>query len=395
MYGSLDDLPRSFWQGRPAPPRELETVVVGGGLVGLSTAYWLAQGGCQVTVLEAGALAGRASGRNAGSVLTGSPEPFVRLAHRLGKGRALAFWHLSEENRELLRQEILDSGKVECGFQGEGSWIVSLAGSGQEELLEESGELLRQEGFEVEWRSASGVARASGAVGLGGGLFQARDGGLDPLRLCRGLATLGGFEVATGTRVRGIAAWDGRVHLVTDGGEILAERVALAVNAYIPSLLPQLAPEVRPVRAQVLATAPTERSLSGVWYLDNGSQQVRQLADGTVLFGGCRDRAEATEVGYVESPTATVQGALEETLTATFPTFADLRVVRRWAGTLAFTADGLPRVAAVPHIPGAYYAAGFHGHGLSLGFAVGRYLARWVSGEGVEPLWGRGEVPRS
>jgi glycine/D-amino acid oxidase-like deaminating enzyme len=48
---------------------------------------------------------------------------------------------------------------------------------------------------------------------------------------------------------------------------------------------------------------------------------------------------------------------------------------------MAFTADNLPAVGAVPGLPGAVFAAGFSGHGMALGFAAGRHLACSAWGE--------------
>lgn len=383
MYWSVTGIPPSLWLNRPSPPEEIDVAVVGGGFVGLSVAYWLARQDRQPVVLEAEHLAGRATGRAAGCLLTGTAEPFVKLAHSQGKQRALALWERSRENRELLRRELLDSGAVECDFLPEGSWIAAVAGSGQGEILAESVEVLRQEGFEVELRDAEEVRRASGSELLEAALFQPRDGGLDPVRLCRGLARRGLFEVRTGVRVRGLEARRGRLHLVTTAGELSAERAVLAVNAYAPSLLPQLALEIRPVRGQALATDPGERLLEGVWYVNDGFEYLRQLADGTVVLGGRRQVAEAEEVGYLESPTATVQGALEEFLDETFPSLGGRPIRERWAGTMAFTTDRFPLLGEVEHTPGAFYASGFNGQGLSLGFAAGRWLAARVTGEEV------------
>lgn len=358
--------------------------IVGGGIVGLSTAYWLARlggSGRRILVLEAEHLAGKASGRNAGFLLTGTAEPFTKLAAACGRERALSFWEVSRDNRELLHSELLDPGTVDADFHAEGSWIAALAGTGQEELLEASYQELCDEGFEVEWRRAEEVRRVSGSDRLAGALFQPRDGGLDPVRLCRGLAGLGLFQVATGERVRGFERLGERIHLLTHGGELLTEHLVVAVNAYAPALLPQLALTVRPVRGQALATEPTTRRLEGVWYINDGYEYLRQLADGTVVLGGRRQVAEGVEVGYLETPTATVQGALEEFLRETFPGFAECRIRERWAGTMGFTEDGFPVIGEVEHVPGALYAAGFSGHGLSLGFATGRYLARRILGE--------------
>jgi len=396
MYWSVSGIPPSFWLTRPSTPREVDVAVVGGGFVGLSTAYWLARQGRRPVVLEAEHVATKASGRNAGFLLTGTAEPFTKLAARVGHDRALAFWRTSRDNRELLRRELLDKApdrgaRIDADFLPEGSWIASLRGTGQHQALEESAELLRDQGFEIEWRGSEEVKAVSGSDQLEGALFQPGDGGLDPVRLCRGLAALGLFEVRGGVRVRGLEQKDDRIHLVTGVGEFLARRVVLAVNAYAPSLLPQLSLDVRPIRGQALASEPGERLLSGVWYLNDGYDYLRQLADGTVILGGRRQVAESQEVGYLESPTGTVQGALEEFLEGTFPRLANRPIHHRWAGTMGFTTDGFPVLGNVDHAPGALYAAGFSGHGMSLGFAVGRYLARRLcsedAGEEVQELF--------
>ncbi len=396
---------------RPTAAAEVDVAVVGGGFVGLSTAYWLARMGRRPVVFEAEGLAGRASGRNAGLLLTGSPAPLARRPPGPARDAALALWHLSRESRELLRRDLLDPNArtpADCGFLPEGSWI-SAVGDGDVEggdgfdgapvaerlaELAESGDLLRDEGFDVEWRDGPAAREASGSPRLAGALFQPRDGGVDPVRLCRELARLGGFEVRTGFRMRELGERGGRIHLASDAGEVLADRVVVALNAYAPTLLPTLAGTIRPVRGQMLATARGERTLSGIWFFDAGFEYARQLADGTLIVGGARQVAKDVEIGYLESPTATVQGALEEFLRDTFPALAGRPVAHRWAGILAFTADGLPRIGEVPHLPGVLYAAGFSGHGMSLGFATGLYLARRTCGEDVGELLPASEPSR-
>jgi len=381
------DVQPSLWLAS-VPPEEVEVAVVGGGIVGLSTAYWLGRAGKRVAVLEAGGLACRASGRNAGFLMTGTPEPYAELAGAIGEGAARRLWEVSAENRELLRSELLDAGRIDCDFRPEGSWIAAVAGDArQEEGLRASAERLAALGFDLEWREAAEVRRASGSDRLGGAIFQPRDGGLQPVRLCRGLARLSGAQVRTGFAVRELAPAGDRVRLAGEAGAILAGRVVLAVNAYAGALLPHLASAVRPMRGQMLATAPGARDLPGVWYINEGYEYVRQLGDGTVVLGGCRWAARDVEVGTAETPTATVQGALERFLADAFPRFAGRPVRQRWAGTMAFTDDGLPRIGEVPGIPAALYAAGFNGHGMSLGFATGRYLARRLLGETAEPLF--------
>jgi gamma-glutamylputrescine oxidase len=196
----------SLWLSRGHVPEEVETAVVGAGIVGLSTAYWLTRSGRRPAVLDADGIAFHASGRNAGFLMAGTAEPYTALVRAIGETAARRLWELSSENRELLRGELLDPGRIDCEFIPEGSWIAALADHpGQERELLESCELLSALGFDLQWREAAEVRRASGCPLLAGGIFQPRDGGIDPARLCRGMARLvseAGGQVRTGVRVR-------------------------------------------------------------------------------------------------------------------------------------------------------------------------------------------------
>jgi glycine/D-amino acid oxidase-like deaminating enzyme len=108
---------------------------------------------------------------------------------------------------------------------------------------------------------------------------------------------------------------------------------------------------------------------------------LRQLADGTTIAAVAAEGEVAG--GFLEAPTASGQASLEATLHDLFPSAPRARVLHRWAGTMVRTSDGLPWVRSVPGVPAAAYACGFNGGGLSLGFALGRRLARWA-GDGDE-----------
>jgi len=379
--------PTSLWLARSRHPERVDVAVIGGGVVGLSAAYWLSQAGVRPVLLESADLARGATGRSAGFLLTGAAEPYRRLAGRVGARAARRFWELSRENRELLRGELLDPGKIDCEFQAEGSWIAALDQPEKVAELEVGAGELAALGIEVEWRGRDEVQAASGSPLLGGAIFQPRDGGLDPVLLCRGIAALCELPVRSGFPVRALEPLKEGILILGEHGRLLARKVVVALNAYAPALLPHLTSQVHPVRGQMLATAPGKRFLSGVWYLDGGFEYARQLADGTLLLGGRRREAIEEEIGYLASPTARVQGALDRFLREAFPRAGEWEVRHRWAGIMGFTSEGLPAVGEVPGVPGACYAAGFTGHGLSLGFVVGRYLARRCLEEEVEPLF--------
>jgi glycine/D-amino acid oxidase-like deaminating enzyme len=361
----IEPLP-SYWFARSATREEADLVVVGAGLVGASTAWWGARAGRQVTVLEARGVAAEATGRSTGFLLTGGLQPLVRLAAQVGEERALRLWELSQENLGLLRRELLVPARLECGWRAEESWRTAAAGSAEASEWEASAERLARAGFAVDWRDAADVRRAAGGSELGGALHVEGDGGVDPVALCRGMLALAGVVVREGVAVRRLEPAGERVRLSWAGGEVLARSVVLAVNAHSGPLVPALAARLQPVGLQAFAAAATPRRLHGLWVVGADALSARQLPDGTA------------EPGFLELPTAAGQVALEEAMHRTFPALGRPAVVRRWAGTEAITSDGLPWVRSVPGVPAAAYACGFNGAGLSLGFALGRRLARWA-----------------
>ena len=169
--------------------------------------------------------------------------------------------------------------------------------------------------------------------------------------------------------------------LETPRRRIRTAALLVATNAFAPRLVPSLAPYVRPVRAQMLATAPMRpRWLSTPVYSHDGHYYLRQLPEGNLLLGGARHLHAEAEVGYGDAATEAVQRDLHAYLATHFPQAEGLAVQRRWSGTMGFSPDGLPSVGPVPDLPGAFFAAGFTGHGLAYAFRVGRMLAEFAHG---------------
>jgi glycine/D-amino acid oxidase-like deaminating enzyme len=103
----------------------------------------------------------------------------------------------------------------------------------------------------------------------------------------------------------------------------------------------------------------------------------QQAPDGTIVLGGCRAVAPSQDVGIRDSrPTPEVQAALEQFLPSLFPALAGLRVARRWAGLMAFTADYLPLADRAPDLPKTWVVGGFCGHGMPFGLQLGQLLAQ-------------------
>lgn len=357
--------------GAPLPIRA-DVVVVGGGITGISLAYWLGRGGADVLVLERARLAAGASGRNAGFLLAGVASSYADAVTKHGRGLAAEVWAFTIENNQRLAQ--LLGGRA--GWRGGGSW--TLAASPEEAAtLKTSAQLLREDGLPGEW------VPAAGAPGPGlGGLLNPADGELQPVELVALLADTATALVLEGIEVVGVEPSGSGVRVQTTGGEVGAGAVVLATNGYTRQLLSAVA--INPVRGQMLATEAAQPVSERPVYTEHGFVYWRQLVDRRVLIGGFRHRALADETGYDERPTQAVQRHLDAHLHALGVTAP---VTHRWAGVMGFTPDGLPLVGPVPGAPGVYLCAGYSGHGMGFAFNCARLLADSILGAALLPGW--------
>jgi glycine/D-amino acid oxidase-like deaminating enzyme len=108
------------------------------------------------------------------------------------------------------------------------------------------------------------------------------------------------------------------------------------------------------------------------------------LPDGGLLVGGARKNFKVQENDTTDDRTTDpVQRALTHYLRTRFPE-VDVPIVRRWAGIMAFTSDGLPLVGSLPRDERIVFAVGLNGHGLSLGAAVAeRAVEKLLNGSGA------------
>lgn len=362
-------------------PRTADVVVIGAGILGTATAYWLARSGARVVVLERTAPAYGATGRNGGFVVAGSGEAYTDMIERLGHARARSVVGLTHENQQLLRQ-LLAEEELDCQYREPGNLEIA-AGEERLEFVRRNVAALQADGFSVQLldrAQTQELIQTPLAEEIVGSRLLPEQGLVHSARLVQGLLQLAqrnGVRACL-AEVQSLSADGSAILIQTAQGPISAGAVVVAANAWSGELMPAVADLITPVRGQMLAYAPTAPIFrTGVSACVTASGEYwQQTMDGSIVLGGCRAQAPGWDVAIrVSEPSEVVQAALERVFPRLFPALSDLRVVRRWAGLMAFTPDYLPIADSVPDLPGAWFMGGFSGHGMPFGLRCGQLLA--------------------
>jgi glycine/D-amino acid oxidase-like deaminating enzyme len=381
-------IPSSYWHATftpPVPDADLpstsDVVVVGGGLLGCWTAYWLAKQGVQVTLLEKTAISWGATGRNGGFLMSGTSAGYRHTIATIGHQAARDLHALTRRGQALVYEVVAEEG-IECDLRTPGTMHLTLAGEDEADVIA-GVEALHADGFPGELLDRHGVQahmRTPLADDVIGGVFQAEGGLLHSGRYLAGIAAAAQRHGARLVRA-GVSSLtpDGEGTIIeTTVGTIRAGRVIVALNAWCDELVPAVAGKIVPVRGQILAYEPADRAFDcglGAAITPTG-EYWQQTPDGSIVIGGCRADAPGGDVGVREmTPTPDVTAKIEDVIPRLFPKLAGLPVARRWAGLMAFTSDYLPVADAVPDMPGVWVTGGYCGHGMPFGPIVGQLLA--------------------
>ena len=367
-------------------PRTVDVAVIGGGLLGAATCYWLARAGIQVALLERSFPAAGATGRNGGFVRAGSGISYPAAIDLFGRETARAVMTLTSASKALTRQVVEEEGIV-CDYREPGSLRLALSEQHVAQFQREVA-LMQADGFSAQFldrEQTQALIKTPLAADILGGRFLPGQGFVHSALLVQGLvgAALRYGARAYQTEVRELVQEDDSILLHTTRGNISAGAVVVATNAWTGKLLPSLSDVIMPEREQMLAYAPLPPIFhTGVTANCVAGEYWQQTSDGTILIGGCNSVAPDGDLGIWErQPTEVVQKAIEQILPRLFPLLAPLQVVQRWAGTLGCTTDMHPIVDWVPDLPHVCFVGGFTGHGMPFGMRFGQLLAEAVVSE--------------
>lgn len=360
-------------------PAQADLCIVGGGLTGLSAALHAARRGLRVVLLERGALADGASGRNGGQAHIGLRREQPWLEANLGLPMARALWRLSQDARAALLR-LIEEERIACDWR---PGLLHLDHKPRHVADSRETVAFMREHYGQDTLRFVDREEARALVNSAeyhGGIFDASGGHLHPLDLSLGIACAAqraGAALHPATPATRIDRTGGGFRILTPRGVVTAERVLLACNGYLGDLEPTVAAHVAPLNNYIAVTEPLGSAVADLIrdpIAVSDSRVVvyyfRRTADDRLLFGGGE--------GFAQSYPRDVAAVVRPHLLRVFPQLRDVRLDYAWGGTLAVTANRMPYVRAVH--PGMYAIAGYCGMGVVLAPYFGQLLAEALTG---------------
>jgi sarcosine oxidase subunit beta len=355
----------------PVLPESAEVVVIGGGVMGASIAFHLAEAGVQdVLLLDKGQLAGGSTSKAAGGVRAQFSDP-VNIA--LGMRGLDAF----EDFPRRPGQEI---------DLHQPGYLFVLTDPEQVAVYERSVALQNAMGVPSRMLTPAEAAELSPGIDTSDVLaaaFHARDGYCSPESVVLGYASGArrhGATVRTNVAVTGIVAEDGQVTVVeTDHGTVRTGSVVCAAGAWSSQVgkMAGVPLPVLPLRRQILITEPLPDEL-----LDMLPATMPMTIDAATTFYLHREGPavllgmsyQDEQPGFSEEYSEEWLPELMEAIERRCPALLDVGVAHRWVGFYEVTPDHNALIGESAHVSRFLYATGFSGHGFLQGPAVGEVI---------------------
>jgi sarcosine oxidase subunit beta len=352
-------------------PRTADAVVVGGGVMGASTAYHLAQRGVKdVVLLEREPFLGQMStGQCAGGIRHQfSTEINVRLS--------IESIRMMERFPDELGQDI---GLKLCGY------LFLLTREEELPTFRDNVALQHRLGIDTRWLEPKDCADLVPELNLDGvlaGTIYDRDGLADPSGVVQGYAAGArrhGVTILTDTPATGIRVHDGRIGAVeTPNGVVETPVVVNACGAWAPELGRMVGVDIpiQPIRRQVIVTAPIPELRPDFPFVIYFADSLYFHREGPGILTGQSNNAETP--GFKLDVDPEWEARHMDAAVRRFPLLGEAGFLTNWAGLYEVTPDAHPLLGRVPQVEGFYVMAGFSGHGFMHGPAAGLLMAEEI-----------------
>lgn len=358
---------------------KFDVCVVGGGVMGCTTALFLARAGMRVVLVERDALCRGASGVNAGTLT-------LHMTRAALVPYAIKAWEMWMQTDTWLGQGVLATPAPG----------LSLAYTdGERDILKARAAARREYGAQIDLLSPA-QARAI-EPGLSDQVLEAAYCATDGFasayltgRAYHAALTEAGVRIVEQTPVSRIERIEGgyRVYSAATGSRFEATRLVMAGGVWLEPLLEMLGLHI-PVKTLVNQLIVTERMptvMRSVLSIASGLLSMKQFANGSVLIGGGWQGIGDRQRGGVETIPKNLIGNLR-LAQHVIPELANARVARIWLGLESETDDAMPMLGALPGLDNAYVIGCVHS-GYTSGPYMGKLLARHMLGETNElPLF--------
>ncbi|HXB10897.1 MAG TPA: FAD-dependent oxidoreductase [Bacteroidia bacterium] len=370
----------SYWE-QETFIKSLDVAVIGGGIVGLSSAIYLKQANpeLKVIVLEKGVMLDGASLRNAGFACFGSPTELLDDLSKRTEKEVFTLvekrWKGLAELRNLLGDAAIEYeplGGYEV-FDDESSFRES------KDAIDRFNRLLVSITGEKEtYKVVDEQITSFGLKGIAHIIKNKSEGQLNTGKMMQAFmrkATELGIIIANGVEVLDYKEEGNEVTLNTTWQSLKIKKLLLATNAYTLEIEKSL--DVKPARAQVLITSPIPGlKIKGAFHYDKGYYYFRNVGQ-RLLLGGGRNLDFAGETTTEIALTQKIQSRLEELLSNTIIPGCKYQIEHRWSGIMGLGSnDKSPIVKAIS--PNVYCAVRLGGMGVALGSLVGRDAANLI-----------------
>lgn len=402
-------------------PKRTDVVIIGGGIIGASTALFLARRKLRVVLCEKGRIAGEQSSRNWGWCRTVGRDPKeLPLAIK-----SLELWRnlngVVGSETGFRQTGVMYLCSDEASIERWQKWLKDVEGSGVDAQIINSTETAKLlPGCAKTWRGA---------------LYGPSDGVAEPEKVVPAIiraARREGAIVLSNCAVRAIESEGGRVsEVLTERGPIRCSTVVMSGGVWSRLLFRTIGLQVPMLKVlgSAMRTEPVHGPLPGGWAqglsfrkrLDGGytvSQAVgvHDIVPDSFRFlpkffgqlrlkwrvmrfrlgkrfaeewrdektGGQQPSAFERTRTLDPEPVARSLDTAKELIEQWFPIFRNVRVLERWGGLIEVTPDSLPVISPVEKLPGCYVATGFSGTGFGIGLGAARVMADLVTAK--EPL---------
>jgi gamma-glutamylputrescine oxidase len=357
---------------------EADICIVGAGYTGLSAGLHLAEAGFNVVIVEATKVAWGASGRNGGQLVHSYSRDMDVIEARHGKATAQALGAMAFEGAKIIRERI-EKYTIQCDLKNGGIYAAKTKKKihdleAHKKLWEAFGndQLSLHDKSEVHQFINSDSYEAI-LVDKSGGHFHAMNLALGE---ATALESLGGVIYENSRVIKIERGAKAVVH--TEHGQVKANFVIVACNAYIGDLEPKLSQKTMPCGTQVIATEPLGEKWKDIIPSDFCVEDnnflldyYRLTGDKRLLFGG--------GVIYGARDPKHVETIIRPNLEKTFPQLRDVKIDFGWTGNFSLTLSRLPQVGRLSD--NIYYSQGCSGHGITFTHLIGRVLSEAIRGQ--------------